>query len=744
MSQQISALLVGDITETMPGLEPGLLQTALPGYSLEFVTTAELALASLNRGNINVLVLNINPGETETLDVLDRVGKVWPQLPVVAVAAAPAAKQASQAIRRGVEQVLIGPIMDAQLLDCAIQCAIERKQMETEWQARLAIVQEGLKLDEALLQVGAALNSTLNYEEVLDLILDKIHLVIPHDAADITLIDGQHVRALRWRGYEKFDAVDYIRSLDFDVDKVHNFGAMKDTRQSLAIPYVEAYEKWVVRPEVVWIKSYIGAPIVVEGIVIGFLNACSTTPGFFDAADAFRLQAFADWAAVAIRNARLYESSKQELAERKRTEMALQHRLMVEELIGAVSTRFVRLDLDAFDPEMEKTLGSVREFIAADRSYLLLFADDSTGATADQYSVERVYEHCAGGIQPSASGMLGLWFSELPWALEQLRAGEAVRVNSAAELPSGAEAERELIHGSHVKSLLLIPLLQGEQLKGCLGVSMLRLARRWTEGDLSLLKLVGEVLFNAVTRKQAEEALRSSEQRYRGLAHENARLLEQASKDAETKSTLLKEVNHRVKNNLTGIIGLLYAEQLRGGKKGTESRGAVLEEMTFRIQGMATVHGMLTANEWAPLPLCELAERVIRAIQQIASRHQQVFVNVEPCTATVTPDEAHSLSLVITELATNSLKYAAKTADSISIDVRITVEDMSIHFLYQDDGPGYSDDVMRGEQESVGLYLIHNIVRRELGGQVELSTNGGAVASISFPSGILRATAQIT
>jgi len=371
--------------------------------------------------------------------------------------------------------------------------------------------------------------------------------------------------------------------------------------------------------------------------------------------------------------------------------------------------------------------------MAVDRCYLLFLSGVDKGNGADQYCVGSAYEWCLRGIEPSAQQMVGTLWSDLPWMLQRLFEGEIVRFDSVADVPSEADAERKLLDRNHVQSMLVIPLMQGGQLKGCFGVSMVR---------LRLLRLVGEVLFNAVARRQAEEALRGSEQKFRALAYENAGLLEQASKDAATKSTLLKEVNHRVKNNLTGIIGLLYAEQVRGSAKEVEGRSAILEEMTCRIQGMATVHSMLTATEWAPLSLDELVERVIRGTQQIASRRKQVFVNVPPCSVEVTPDEAHSLSMVINELATNSLKYATGEGISVSIEVQIAVENGTIHLLFRDDGEGYPASVLKDEHDSLGLYLVQNIVGRELSGQVEFATDRGAVTSIRFPSGVQKAAAQ--
>ena len=76
------------------------------------------------------------------------------------------------------------------------------------------------KLAEALRQAGAALNSTLNYEEVLDRILEQVGLVVPHDAASIMLIKDATAYIFRWRGYAQFGDDAYIASTAFNIADV--------------------------------------------------------------------------------------------------------------------------------------------------------------------------------------------------------------------------------------------------------------------------------------------------------------------------------------------------------------------------------------------------------------------------------------------------------------------------------------------------------------------------------------------
>jgi len=227
----------------------------------------------------------------------------------------------------------------------------ERVRAEAERERLLEAEREQRKLAEALRQASAALSSTLNYDEVLDRILEQIGQVVPEAAASIMLIegagpldasedlgrvkDGSRVRVLRGHGYEQFGTEAGLASITLEVADVTGLQKMQQTGQSLVIPYVERYDEWVYsRPEHTWIKSYVGVPIRIRDRVAGFLNVNSATPGFFSQTDAQNLQVFADHAAIAIENARLYHQAQQELAERVRAERELQrHRDHLEELV---------------------------------------------------------------------------------------------------------------------------------------------------------------------------------------------------------------------------------------------------------------------------------------------------------------------------------------------------------------------------------------------------------------------------
>jgi two-component system, sensor histidine kinase PdtaS len=220
------------------------------------------------------------------------------------------------------------------------------------------------------------------------------------------------------------------------------------------------------------------------------------------------------------------------------------------------------------------------------------------------------------------------------------------------------------------------------------------------------------------------------------IAIRNAQLYEQTRQDAETRAALLREVNHRVKNNLTAIIGLLYAEQGRDEAREHPLSQSIMQELINRVQGLAAVHSMLSASEWSPLRLSDLAMEISRAALKTVPRDKEVRVDVVSSPIRVTADQAHSLALVFNELATNTIRHALVEGDARAITVEIALDGDSIVCEFRDDGPGFSEAVLRGESYNVGLNLVHNVVRRNLHGNLTLRNDEGAVALIRFKAGV--------
>ncbi len=148
-------------------------------------------------------------------------------------------------------------------------------------------------LAEALRRATAAVGSSLELDQVLDQILEQVSIVFGADANAITLIEGDHARFVRWRGYDRLSTVEGTWPISISVADTPTFRTIRDSGRPLIVPDTAAYSGWVRFPETAWIRSHAGAPIRVRGEVVGFLLASSASPGFFNPSHADPLQAFA-------------------------------------------------------------------------------------------------------------------------------------------------------------------------------------------------------------------------------------------------------------------------------------------------------------------------------------------------------------------------------------------------------------------------------------------------------------------
>jgi PAS domain S-box-containing protein len=172
---------------------------------------------------------------------------------------------------------------------------------------------EQRELAETLREVGATLVSTLDTDIVLDRILEQVGRVVPSDAANLMLIQGDEARIARWRGYARFGAEEFVSTLVYCISEAPNLQYMKETREPMVFPDTIAHPGWVHGPAQGWLHSYAAAPVIVRGEVIGFLNVECAAPGFFTPAHAERLRVLADQAAAALENARLYHETTRAL-----------------------------------------------------------------------------------------------------------------------------------------------------------------------------------------------------------------------------------------------------------------------------------------------------------------------------------------------------------------------------------------------------------------------------------------------
>lgn len=238
-------------------------------------------------------------------------------------------------------QVYDYPFTDVDGAPLVLELGIDitrRKQVEAQLEANnralleLSLAERNQRqFSDGLVQATAALNSSLNLDEVLDRILEQIQRVIPCQAAAILLVDGQRVQVARHRGFEglipKWDLLD----LTFALEAIPFLKTMSVSCEPLLVPDPHTAPLGFSVPGFEWVRSYAAAPLQSDAQLVGFLNVLSDRPGFFSEETVVRLSAFAAHAVAAIQNARLYKELQSALEQ----EQAVRARLVqAEKLAG--------------------------------------------------------------------------------------------------------------------------------------------------------------------------------------------------------------------------------------------------------------------------------------------------------------------------------------------------------------------------------------------------------------------------
>ncbi|MBU4388646.1 MAG: PAS domain S-box protein [Proteobacteria bacterium] len=207
---------------------------------------------------------------------------------------------------------------------------------------------------------------------------------------------------------------------------------------------------------------------------------------------------------------------------------------------------------------------------------------------------------------------------------------------------------------------------------------------------------------------------------------------------ADTQEILIREVNHRVTNNLSAIIGMLGMEEEHAVEEGSTYYLSFLQNLTARIRGLSLVHGLLSASGWQPLKLSSLCEQILKSATQGALFPKNLEISITPSQVMVSSTHAHHLAMVINELATNSIKHGVTNHDNININIIIEQDGTKTTVKFKDNGPGFPEEIIKGDFSSanIGFELIQGIVTKSLGGNVIFENDNGSVTTISFENEI--------
>ena len=203
-------------------------------------------------------------------------------------------------------------------------------------------------------------------------------------------------------------------------------------------------------------------------------------------------------------------------------------------------------------------------------------------------------------------------------------------------------------------------------------------------------------------------------------------------KNMEDKEILLKEIHHRVKNNLQIITSLL---NLQSHITENQSVKAILFQSKTRIESMCKVHEMLYGSkDLSSINYGDyLQDLLSKLILNAKGESNSITLKLAVGDLILNINTAIPLGLLINELVTNSLKYAFPNSDEGTISIAIQlIDDKRLELKYSDDGIGYPTTITFENTQSLGFQLISSLIE-QLNGKVKRnSTKKGTQYTLLF------------
>ena len=212
---------------------------------------------------------------------------------------------------------------------------------------------------------------------------------------------------------------------------------------------------------------------------------------------------------------------------------------------------------------------------------------------------------------------------------------------------------------------------------------------------------------------------------------ESKQAIEQIKTSLQEKEVLLKEIHHRVKNNMQVITSLL---SLQSKTIGDEKALAVFEDSQNRVKSMALIHETLyQSKDLSRINFAEYLQKLVAHVSRsYRIRPNAVKINLHVNDVSLPIDTAVPCGLIINELASNALKYAFPAETKGEVNITFARADDQYSLCVSDTGVGLPPDFDPEQGKSLGMKLVR-MLTTQLSGEIECRNGVGTTFQITFP-----------
>ncbi|MHA7815808.1 MAG: hybrid sensor histidine kinase/response regulator [Pseudohaliea sp.] len=416
------------------------------------------------------------------------------------------------------------------------------------------------------------------------------------------------------------------------------------------------------------------------------------------------------------------------------------YRPELHRLIISLSMTMINAPLADLDQVMTDALGEVSRFVGADRAYRFDY-DWEHGETSNSH------EWCADGIEPQIDQLQQVPIDAIEQWTSAHRRGLPFLVSAVHALPEG-HALRELLEPQDIKSLIALPMLQGDNCIGFIGFDAVRAERTWTEVETSLLALLAELFVNAEDRRRREAALREALAELE-QSRDSALTLAQFAQGANSaKSRFVANMSHEIRTPLHVILGLgdsladsrLDQEQQRwvaALREAGKSLGALIDD----ILDYSRLESDKVSIASEPFDPRAVGDNLVQGLRPLAEdRGLRLHYEPSPALPEAVTGDARRLRQVLLNLIGNAIKFT----DEGSITLRMAPGPGCLELEVSDTGIGISAEerehifqpFYQAQQPverrgtGLGLTIVRSLIEL-MGGSLELESAPGEGTRVS-------------
>lgn len=417
-----------------------------------------------------------------------------------------------------------------------------------------------------------------------------------------------------------------------------------------------------------------------------------------------------------------FENKKTELSQASEVNIEIEvpenptvliEQLQCNRLLTAMALR-IRESLN-WDEILNTTVAEVRQFLQTERVIIYRFNPDLSGTV--------VVESVACGWRPALNSTI----QDTCFGKNYAQAYKEGRILVAEDIYTAGftQCHIDILALFDIRASLIVPILQKEHLWGLLCAYHCSEPRYWRQFEVDLLQQLATHVAIAIQQSELYQQVQSE------LA-ERKRAEEQLIASLKEKEILLKEVHHRVKNNLQTISSLL---RLQSDYIEDEKALASFKDSQSRIRSMALIHEKLyQSKDLYRIDFAEyIRELATNLLRSYSARFQPITLKINAQNIWLNIDTAIPCGLIINELVLNSLKHAfTPTIKKPRISIAIHSSDSDkFQLTISDNGVGFPKDLDFKDTESLGLQLVCTFTE-QLEGTITLDNNQGTKFIIEF------------